>query len=211
MTLQELVDDIMLEARNNNIAESEKLSKHQIILWIKSYRTMLIKQKLDKHEPIDDMFTQTIRMHIDVVEQTPGYLEYIGDQELPKLITTRTNNGIISVMDPYGNTIQFGTEMKMKFQKYRKYTCKDYIAYKKGDRIHINGDANTLEYVDVKIIAEDPTLLQQCYNIETDDYPLPMHMWHTIKELIFKSDLNIMLQSVSDNTNNSKDDNQLNK
>ena len=57
MTLNNYIDDILLEARNNNIAESEKLSKHQIHLWIKSYRAMLIKQKLDKKEKLDDMFT----------------------------------------------------------------------------------------------------------------------------------------------------------
>lgn len=57
MTLNNFIDDILLEARNNNIAESEKLSRHQIALWIKSYRAMLIKQKLDKKENLDDMFT----------------------------------------------------------------------------------------------------------------------------------------------------------
>lgn len=211
MTLQELVDDVMLEARNNNIAESEKLSKHQIILWINSYRVMLIKQKLDKHDPIDDMFTQTIRMHIDKIENDPGHIEYIGDKELPKLINTKTNNGIIQVKDAYGNVIQLGTELKMKFQKYRKYTCKEYIAYKKSNRLYVEGDANTLEYIDVKLIAEDPTSLQDCYNIETDDYPLPMHMWHTIKDLIFKSDLGVMFKMVSDNINNSNDNTQINK
>lgn len=211
MTLQELVDDVMLEARNNNIAESEKLSKHQIILWIKNYRAMLIKQKLDKHEPIDDLFTQTIRMHIDKIEDAPGHIVYMGDVELPKLINTKTNNGLISVTDVYGNTIQIGTEMKMKFQKYRKYTCKDYIAYKKGNNLYVEGDANSLEYIDVKIVAEDPTSLQECYNVEVDDYPLPMHMWHTIKDLIFKSDLGIMFKMVSDNINNSNDNTQNNK
>ena len=50
MTLNQLCDDVLLEARNNNIAESEKLSRRQIELWIKSYRAMLIKQKLDKKE-----------------------------------------------------------------------------------------------------------------------------------------------------------------
>lgn len=57
MTLNELCDDVLLEARNNNISESEKISKYQIMLWIKSYRAMLIKQKLDKKENLDDMFT----------------------------------------------------------------------------------------------------------------------------------------------------------
>jgi hypothetical protein len=56
MTLNNYIDDVLLEERNNNIAESEKLSRHQIHLWIKSYRAMLIKQKLDKNEPLDNMF-----------------------------------------------------------------------------------------------------------------------------------------------------------
>lgn len=192
MTLQNLVDDIMLEARNNNIAESEKLSKHQIILWINSYRAMLIKQILDKKEPLDDMFTQIIRMHIDVIEQDPGHIEYVGDKELPRLISGRAYNGVMQVKDPYGHIIQLGSETKMKFQKYRKYTCKDYIAYKQNNRIYVEGDANTLEYIDVKIIAEDPTKLKDCYDIAVDDYPLPMSAWENIKELIFKSDLGLM-------------------
>jgi hypothetical protein len=43
MKLSELVDDVLLDVRNNNIGESEKLSRHQIELWIKAYRAMLIK------------------------------------------------------------------------------------------------------------------------------------------------------------------------
>jgi hypothetical protein len=43
MTLENLIDDILLEARNSNIAESEHLSRHQIELWIKTYRALLIK------------------------------------------------------------------------------------------------------------------------------------------------------------------------
>ena len=210
MTLQNLVDDLMLEARNNNIAESEKLSKHQIILWIKSYRAMLIKQKLDKKEPLDDAFTQTIRMHVDKIENDPGHFEYVGDKELPKLISTKTNFGVIQVKDAYGNIIQMGSETKMKFQKYRKYTCKDYIAYKKGNKIYVEGDSNMLEYIDVKIVAEDTTELKGCYNIETDDYPLPMYMWGTIKELIIKQDFGIMFRMVSDTSNNTNDSTQLN-
>ena len=210
MTLQNLVDDLMLEARNNNIAESEKLSKHQIILWIKSYRAMLIKQKLDKKEPLDDAFTQTIRMHVDKIENDPGHFEYVGDKELPKLISTKTNFGVIQVKDAYGNIIQMGSETKMKFQKYRKYTCKDYIAYKKGNKIYVEGDSNMLEYIDVKIVAEDPTELKGCYNIETDDHPLPMYMWGTIKELIIKQDFGIMFRMVSDTSNNTNDSTQLN-
>lgn len=210
MTLNNYIDDILLEARNNNIGESEKLSRHQIQLWIKSYRAMLIKQKLDKREPLDDMFTQTIRMHVDKIESDPGHYEYVGDQELPTLLNTKNFTGLIQVKDTYGNIIQIGSETKMKFQKYRKYTCKDYIAYKKGDRVYVEGDSNTLEYIDVKVIAEDPTESKLCYDPSKDEYPIPVYMWPTIKDLIFSKDFYTLSIQRSDVTNDTKDDNQNN-
>ena len=208
MTLNNLIDDILLEARNNNIAESEKLSRHQIALWIKSYRAMLIKQKLDKKEPLDDMFTQTIRMHVDKIECDPGHIEYIGDKELPTLLNTKWFTGLVSVKDAYGNIIQVGDETKMKFQKYRKYTCKDYIAYKKGDRVYVEGGLNTLEYIDVDVIAEDPTENKVCYNPDKDEYPLPAYMWPTIKDMIFDKDFGTMIRQQSDVSNNTQDNTQ---
>ena len=208
MTLNNYIDDILLEARNNNIAESEKLSRHQIHLWIKSYRAMLIKQKLDKGEALDDMFTQTIRMHVDKIENDPGHYEYVGDQELPTLLNTKNFTGLIQVKDAYGNIIQIGSETKMKLQKYRKYTCKDYIAYKKGNKVYVEGDANTLEYIDVKVIAEDPTESKLCYDPTKDEYPIPVYMWPTIKNMIFNSDIYTMFQQRSDVTNDTQDNTQ---
>lgn len=198
----------MLEARNNNIAESEKLSRRQIELWIRSYRAMLIKQKLDKKENLDDMFTQTIRMRVDKIENDPGHIEYIGDQELPTLLNTKNFTGLLQVKDAYGHIIQIGSETKMKFQKYRKYTCKDYIAYKKGTRVYVEGGPNELEYIDVKVIAEDPTENKLCYNPDKDDYPIPVYMWPTIKNMIFNSDIYTMFQQRSDVTNDTQDNTQ---
>ena len=208
MTLNQLTDDILLEARNNNIAESEKLSKHQIHLWIKSYRAMLIKQKLDKKEKLDDMFTQTIRMHVDKIENDPGHIEYVGDKELPTLLNTKWFTGLINVKDAYGNIIQVGDETKMKFQKYRKYTCKDYIAYKKGNKVYVEGDTNQLEWIDVQILAEDPTEDKICYDPSKDEYPLPVYMWPTIKDLIFDKDFGTMIRQQSDVSNDSQDNTQ---
>ena len=208
MTLNNLIDDVLLEARNNNIAESEKLSRRQIELWIKSYRAMLIKQKLDKKEPLDDMFTQTIRMHIDKVENDPGHIEYVGDKELPTLLNTKWFTGLISVKDAYGNIIQIGDETKMKFQRYRKYTCKDYIAYKKGNKVYIKGGLNELEYIDVDVIAEDPTESKLCYDPSKDEYPLPVYMWPTVKDLIFDKDFGTMIRQQSDVSNNTQDNTQ---
>lgn len=208
MTLNELVDDILLEARNSNIAESEKLSRRQIELWIKTYRAFLIKQDLDKDRTINPLYTQTIRMHISKVEEDPEHFEYVGDDKLPKLIDFNYRPGVVSVKDSHGNLIQIGSETKMKFQKYRKYTCNDYIAYVKGDEIYVESRNNLIEYIDIEVIAEDPTETIMCYDPNEDEYPIPGAMWATIKQLIFARDIPTMIQMPSDTTNDSNDDTQ---
>ena len=208
MTLNELIQDVLNTARNNNITESEKLSRHQIELWINAYRAFLVKQKLSRGEILEQIFYQTIRMHLDKIENDPGHFEYQGNIELPTLIGTKLTTAVLKVKDPFGNLIQIGSETKMKLQKYRKYTCKDYIAYIKGNRIYVEGDSNQLEYVDVEVVAEDPTLSKLCYDPNKDEYPIAMSMWPTIKELIFTKDFNVMRRMASDTTNNSKDETQ---
>lgn len=207
MTLNEMIDDILLEARNNSISESEHLSRHQIELWINSYRAFLIKQDIDKGRSINPMYTQTIMMHLDKLENNPGHFVYKGDKKLPALIDFNFRPGVISVKDGYGNIIQIGSETKMKFQKYRKHTCKDYIAYVKSDYLYVEGN-DILEYVDVEVIAENPTDLQMCYNPMEDQYPIPAAMFTTVKQLIFSRDIPTMLQTITDKTNDSNDDTQ---
>lgn len=207
MTLSQLIDDILLEARNNQITESEKLSRHQIQLWINSYRAMLIKQDIDKGREINPEYIQTIKMHISK-HNYQGHDVYVSDEELPKLIDFNYQKGIIAAKDLYGNILQIGHETKMKFQKYRKYTCNDYIVYVKHNRVFLQNQTNLLEWIQVDIIAEDPTEMKECYDPYVDQYPVPAAMWTTIKQLIFEREFNIMINNPSDTTNDSKDDNQ---
>ena len=208
MTLNQLIDDVLLEARNRNIGESEKLSRHQIELWIKSYRAYLIKQDIDKGRTVNPMYTQTLKMHISKVENETQHYEYISDETLPALIDFHFKPGIVAVKDSFGNLLQFGSETKMKFQKYRKYTCKDYIAYTKDNKIYVEGGDNQLEYINVTIIAEDPTNSKLCYDPNKDEYPLPAAMWVTVKDLIFTKDFRNLSMHPSDVTNDSNDDQQ---
>lgn len=208
MTLSNLVDNILQIARNNNVAESEHLSRHQIALWISYYRAYLIKQWIDKRRDIDQMFVQTIEpIHLDKIETSPGKIKYVGDKELPKLITFNNRSGVIAVRDMYGNLIQLGNQTKAKLQKYRKATCADYIAWVKNNRIYVEGDSNQLEYISVDVIAENPEDLKQCFNPD-DEYPVPGSMIPTIIQLILTNELRIMTAMPSDTTNNSEDNTQ---
>lgn len=207
MTLNECIDDILLEARNNQIGESEKLSRLQIALWINTYRAMLIKQDIDKGRTINPLYTQYMEMDINKINEN-GNCVYKSDKKLPALIDFNYSMGVVSIKDMFGNLIQIGSETKMKYQKYRKFTCSHYIAYIKDDYIYVQGGPNLIEKIQVQVIAEDPTELEECYDPDTDQYPIPAAMWSTIKQLIFDRDLNVMRTSPSDTTNDSNDDNQ---
>lgn len=47
ISLKDIVDDILLIVRNNNISESEDLSRGQIISWVKAYKSRLHRERLD--------------------------------------------------------------------------------------------------------------------------------------------------------------------
>ena len=211
MTLSNLIDNILQIARNNNVVESEHLSRHQIALWIHYYRAFMIKQWVDKErllDDIDEMFIQTIEpIHLDKVETSPGKIVYVGDRELPKLIKFNKRVGVVAVRDMHGNLIQLGSYTKAKLQKYRKATCADYIAWVKGNKIYVEGDSNLLEWISVDVIAEDPTDLGDCWDPD-DEYPIPGAMIPTIVQLIMERELNVMVRMPSDTTNNSEDNTQ---
>lgn len=208
MNLNQLIDNVLQIARNNNVAESEHLSRHQIELWISYYRAYLIKQWIDKDREIDDMFIQTIEpIHLDKIETAPGKIKYVGDKELPKLIAFNNRSGVVAVRDMYGNLIQLGNQTKAKLQKYRKATCADYIAWVKGNKIYVEGDSNILEYISVDVIAENPADLKDCFDPD-DEYPVPGSMIPTIVQLILERELRTMVQMPSDQTNDSEDNTQ---
>lgn len=208
MTLNQLVDNILLIARNNNIAESEYLSRIQIEKWIIGYRAMLIKQDIDKGRDINELYLTTIEpIHLDREETVPGYFTYVGDKELPKLIDFNYRPGVINVRDMFGNIIQIGSRTKAKLQKYRKATCKDYIAWVKNNRIYVDGDSNQLEYISVDVIAEDPTELNACFDPDSE-FPIPSAMIPTITQMILERELRFMITMPSDDTNDAHDDTQ---
>ncbi len=208
MSLNNLIDNILQIVRNNTVSESEHLSRIQIEKWIISYRAMLIKQDIDKNRDVNDMYITTIEpIHLNRVENVPGNFQYVGDKDLPKLIDFNYRTGLISVRDMFGNIIQIGSKTKQKYQKYRKYTCKDYIAWFKNDKIYVEGDSNKLEWISIDVIAEDPTEAAACYNRD-DEFPVPAAMIPVITQMILEKELRIMTSMPSDQINNNSDDTQ---
>ena len=210
MGLRQLVDNVLEIARNSNVVESEHLSRIQVEKWIMQYRLLLLKQEIEKKknslDEIDDMYLTTIEpIHLDRTEPVPGYYQYVGDKELPKLINFHNRVGVVNVRDMFGNLIQLGSRTKAKYQKYRKATCKDYIAWVKDNKIYVDGDSNQLEYISVDVLAEDPSEIKDCFDPDAE-FPLPADKIPVVTQMIFENELKYMLNQPSDESNNSHDD-----
>jgi len=53
-SLRTIIDDILLIVRNNNISESEDLSRDQIAAWVMAYKALLQKKEQDKDKESGD-------------------------------------------------------------------------------------------------------------------------------------------------------------
>lgn len=206
-SLNAIIDDIILELRNSSVAESEHISRYQIEQWIHNYRARLIKEAMDKGYEISSYYYQTYGpLHISKVETAPGHYEYVTDKKIPSQIDSHHEVDNTVIKDLYDNLIQLGNETKAKLQKYRKYTCNDYIAYFKNGNIQLEGPGY-LEWIQMDGLFEDPTAIGDCFNADDQVYPVPASMISVIKQLIFANELNVMMQVATDLTNDNKDNN----
>ena len=58
-SLRTIIDDILLIVRNNNISESEDLSRDQIAAWVLAYKAFLAKKQQDKDKETGEEITYT--------------------------------------------------------------------------------------------------------------------------------------------------------
>lgn len=224
ISLKDIVDDILLLVRNNNISESEDLSRGQIISWVKAYKGKLHKDRLDQLKEkakLNNLLAEELvdNDFITIKETGPMELEDCpSDSELP-IFTKRTvdvlenvfnnsENSILSIHDQNGEVIQYTNHVKRHYQYFRKYTFGELTAYYKDDgHIYVQGvsDQNLLRYIYVLAVYEQPDEMEDGDDDDSvgeDEVKIPAWMVPTIKELIMKNELAFMLNRPSDDSNN---------
>lgn len=195
----------MLIVRNNNISESEDLSRAQVASWVMHYRALLIKQKQQEEAFDDSWFDECLTKTIGPLEisRVEGHED---DDVFTKRVVTKINdllfadpNNIISVTDETGCPIQRMHSIRRHFHYFRKYTPKELTwDWKNGDlliRGHVEYD--NFKYVWIKYISNDDDAQSE------DDITIPGWMVPLIKENIFKNELAFMIKMPSDDDNNS--------
>lgn len=204
-TLRSLIDDIMLTVRNNNISESEDLSRRQIEQWIHYYRAFLLKQDINKDRDINPNYVQTLD-NVALIEVPYYSVETVGDSkcmlyrtvdDIPKPIDLHFGTGIILVTDLLNSTIQHMPKARRKYNNHRKHTRKDYTWYYQPTKLYIEG-CGPLGYIRISGIWEDPT---EAGLLPDDKYPFPTDMIPALKQMILEKELGIMLKLPSDDKN----------
>ena len=213
-SLRTLIDDILLIVRNNNISESEDLSRDQIASWILQYKAYFAKKENEKDEQDgdDDEPDETL-------SSTIGPIQLIYDPETKLCacdpaskchnIIKRTKDvvhtiegspdDIISVHDISGCVIQYMHKMRRHYHNFRRYTYAEPTCWFDNGYIYIQGDGiDNIDYIYVDCI---PDPLQ--YADDEDQVNIPGWMIPDIKLAIMRNELGFMLKMPSDDSNNS--------
>lgn len=214
-SLRTIIDDILLIVRNNNISESEDLSRDQIAAWVMQYKAYLAKKEADKDEETgeDDEVN-------DSLSSTVGPLELILDPDAEgdcccdescccHTIRKRTKDkintaedsadDIISVHENNGCIIQYMHKMRKHYHHFRRYTWAEPTCWFENGYIYIEGmGIDDLDSIYVEGIM-DPTQDAD----DEDGITIPGWMIPDIKKAIMTNELAFMLKRPSDDDNNS--------
>lgn len=225
ISLRVLTDDILLLVRNNNISESEDLSRAHIHSWIKAYKNQLWKQERDRLKALArqgalDEETLADNEFIKRVEIGPLELEEVQSKSDVPTFTKRTvdvipnvldnaEGSILAVHDQQGEVIQYMNHIRRHYQYWRKYTFGEMTAHYKDDgHIYVQGlvDEGILKYIYVLYLLEvkDDTSDGEDDDdpADEDDIEIPAWMVPPIKKLILNNELAFMLNRPSDDSNN---------
>lgn len=225
ISLRVLTDDILLLVRNNNISESEDLSRAHIHSWIKAYKNQLWKQERDRLKALArqgalDEETLADNEFIKRVEIGPLELEEVQSKSDVPTFTKRTvdvipdvmdnaEGSILAIHDQQGEVIQYMNHIRRHYQYWRKYTFGEMTAHYMDDgHVYVQGlvDENELKYIYVLYLLEvkDDTADGEDEDdpADEDDVEIPAWMVPPIKKLILNNELAFMLNRPSDDSNN---------
>ena len=207
-----IIDDILLIVRNNNISESEDLSRDQVLSWIMQYKAYLTKKQNEKDSETgddvnaDDSQMSTVGPFELIEDPVPGSEDSccchskIRKRTKEKVYTMEdSGDDIISVHDASGCIIQFMHNIRKHYHNFRRYTFNEPTCWFDNQYVYVDGDGiEDFKYIYITGNF-DPT---QTADSE-DDIMIPGWMIPDIKKAIMSNELSFMLKRPSDDSNNS--------
>lgn len=220
-TLNTIIRDILDILRNSNVADSEVISKRRIEDKIHQVRALLLKRDLDKgKKPNPDYIQEIGNIKVIPVEMAgeditdlgleSGANVYRTELQIPKTIDLNFSSGFMYIGNTVGDEIQFVPEGRSKWQRYKKYTSNDKLAFLRNGYLYIV-NPQALQYITVRGVFEIPTEVARFVNPITNQpyfdydskYPIPINMLTELKTIIIQSEFKIELSAKTDVSNDS--------
>jgi hypothetical protein len=219
VSLNKIVEDLLLIVRGSRLADSEKISKRQIESWVNQYRGVLIRQNISNGDTLNPDYIQTIPS----VELVPidasggistietGTVFYRTASKLPKTINLKYMSGITFVGTLDKKRIQLIPGHRAEFQLFKKFTPKETLAYLEDEYLYVINPKG-LRYITIRGVAEVPsdwalfsnsTMTAQSFTMDSQ-YPIPINMIPALKQLIIEREIGIESVAPGDVSNDSK-------
>lgn len=218
-SLNTIVKDLLYIIRGSKVTQSEVISENQIENWVHQYRSLVLKQDIDKGKLINPDYVQEIPsiklIKVDKIGRysniNTGEYTYRTDIEIPKTIDLNFKSGIIFLCTIDGQEIQLVPQSRAEWKRHSKYTSREPFAYKRNGYIFVES-SYAISHIMLRGIFEVPTEVYTLLNNTVDmplydsnmKYPIPINMIPVIKEMILKKELGIMIAVNSDDKNDSQ-------
>lgn len=218
-SLNTIVNDLLLLIRGSNISQSENISRRQIEQWVNQYRSVLLKQDLDKGKMPNSDYIQSIdNIKLEIVDKRDSDNDVETDffilrstLKIPKTLDLNHKTGLTFIGNIFGDEFQLVPESRVNWQKYRRFSGKDPIAYLKDGYLLVHNH-RLLENINVRGIFEVPMEAMNFQNVIngsrlydlTSRYPMPSNMIPILKAMILEKELGVIISTPSDKTNDSR-------
>ena len=217
-SLNSIVTDLLLTIRGAQISQSEPITKLQLESWVHQYRAVLLKRDLDKGKmPNPDYIQEISGLELEFADYTEEMSsvakgEYLlrSKLQIPNTIDLNNKPGFTYVGTIDDNEFQFVPEGRTRWQKYKRFTGNDKLAFLRNKYMYVANDTS-IKYLNIRGIFEIPAEVVNFVNANTgqsnyslnDAYPIPIDKIPVLKEMILKGELQIESQTYSDQKNDS--------
>tara|TARA_Y100000310_G_scaffold274207_1_gene290082 strand:+ start:184 stop:885 length:702 start_codon:yes stop_codon:yes gene_type:complete len=219
MTLNEIAYNILNLVRGGRSHHDEHISLEQIKFNVQYYRAIFIRRDYQRNGLVTRHLEQDLGclnlVEVDAAKccgMSVGCSVYRTEKEIPKTVRFNFEEAITFVGGVDGITnIPFVYSHMVPYLEYDKYTKDNPKAYMINNYLYVY-EPGEIGLINVRGIFEDPRDLitydcdgSRCYDDETE-YPLPMDMLQGITQGISSGELQMLVVSPNDTTNDRMQD-----
>jgi hypothetical protein len=216
MLLKDIADLLIEEARNAHVINDERIDPRLLRDFIMLKRATFIKTHLNDRQFVELNTLQTEYLTLSAydssLERTGTDALSLGNlilrtAEVPKMIEYRIGPAVyeISLPDILSKTIQYVPFDRLRWCGNGVVNKHMLFAAFYDNRFYVKSNSEIekpLKYLILTAIFADPTEVST-FDETTDDYPVNLHMIEYMKNAIIKTDIRNILETRSDEKNDS--------